>query len=202
MPPAMLRAVRADIQRIADGGVHAAEQATMTLDALSTALGRKARRSGRAVHVSGASVGIPPVGIRRAVSEGGGVAVRRGALWVLCDASRVPRATGDAAAAKAAQPERGPAPVTEPIRKLPRRTAAPGRPLRVKRCSSTSRSIAANGRASSNRRESPASESAIRVLPREPLISATAAAARCHGVEAERIPQSLEDLPRPALAPL
>jgi hypothetical protein len=37
----MLRAIGADIQRIADGGVHAAEQATMSLDALSTALGRK-----------------------------------------------------------------------------------------------------------------------------------------------------------------
>jgi hypothetical protein len=38
---AMLRAIGADIQRIADGGVHAAEQATMSLDALSAALGRK-----------------------------------------------------------------------------------------------------------------------------------------------------------------
>jgi hypothetical protein len=37
----LLRAIGADIQRIADGGVHAAEQATMSLDALSTALGRK-----------------------------------------------------------------------------------------------------------------------------------------------------------------
>jgi hypothetical protein len=38
---AMLRAIGADIQRIADGGVHAAEQVTMSLDALSAALGRK-----------------------------------------------------------------------------------------------------------------------------------------------------------------
>jgi hypothetical protein len=38
---AMLRAVRAHIPRIADAVVHAAEQATMTLDALSSALGRK-----------------------------------------------------------------------------------------------------------------------------------------------------------------
>jgi hypothetical protein len=38
---AMLRAIRADINRIANAGVHAAEQATMSLDALSTALGRK-----------------------------------------------------------------------------------------------------------------------------------------------------------------
>jgi hypothetical protein len=40
-PAAMLRAIRADIQRIADAGVHAAEQATMSLDALSAAMGRK-----------------------------------------------------------------------------------------------------------------------------------------------------------------
>jgi hypothetical protein len=38
---AMLHAIGADIQRIADAGVHAAEQATMSLDALSAALGRK-----------------------------------------------------------------------------------------------------------------------------------------------------------------
>jgi hypothetical protein len=38
---AMLRAIAADIQRIADGGVHAAEQATMSLDALSASQGRK-----------------------------------------------------------------------------------------------------------------------------------------------------------------
>jgi hypothetical protein len=37
---AVLRAVSADIQRIADDGINAAEQATMTLDALGTALGR------------------------------------------------------------------------------------------------------------------------------------------------------------------
>jgi hypothetical protein len=36
----VLRAVSANIQRIADGGVNAAEQATMTLDALGAALGR------------------------------------------------------------------------------------------------------------------------------------------------------------------
>jgi hypothetical protein len=40
-PAAMLKAIRADIQRIADAGVHAAEQATMSLDALSAAMGRK-----------------------------------------------------------------------------------------------------------------------------------------------------------------
>jgi hypothetical protein len=40
-PAAMLRAIRVDIQRIADAGVHAAEQATMSLDALSAAMGRK-----------------------------------------------------------------------------------------------------------------------------------------------------------------
>jgi hypothetical protein len=38
---AMLKAIGADIQRIADAGVHAAEQATMSLDTLSAALGRK-----------------------------------------------------------------------------------------------------------------------------------------------------------------
>jgi hypothetical protein len=38
---AMLHAIGADIQRIADTGVHSAEQATMSLDALSAALGRK-----------------------------------------------------------------------------------------------------------------------------------------------------------------
>lgn len=38
---AMLAAIGRDIQRIADAGVHAAEQATMSLDALSAALGRK-----------------------------------------------------------------------------------------------------------------------------------------------------------------
>lgn len=38
---AVLRAVTANIGRIADGGVNAAEQATMTLDALGSALGRK-----------------------------------------------------------------------------------------------------------------------------------------------------------------
>ena len=37
----MLRAINADIVRIADAGVHAAEQATMSLDSLSNALGRK-----------------------------------------------------------------------------------------------------------------------------------------------------------------
>jgi hypothetical protein len=37
---AVLRAVSASIQRIADAGVNAAEQATMTLDALGAALGR------------------------------------------------------------------------------------------------------------------------------------------------------------------
>jgi hypothetical protein len=40
-PRSILRAIGADIQRIADGGVHAAEQATMSLDALSAAAGRK-----------------------------------------------------------------------------------------------------------------------------------------------------------------
>jgi hypothetical protein len=40
-PAAMLKAIRSDIQRIADAGVHAAEQATMSLDALSAAMGRK-----------------------------------------------------------------------------------------------------------------------------------------------------------------
>jgi phosphate uptake regulator len=35
-PAAVLRAVAGNIQRIADGGVNAAEQATMTLDALGT----------------------------------------------------------------------------------------------------------------------------------------------------------------------
>lgn len=40
-PQSMLRAIGSDIQRIADSGVHAAEQATMSLDALSAALGRK-----------------------------------------------------------------------------------------------------------------------------------------------------------------
>ena len=39
-PAAVLRAVSASIQRIADAGVNAAEQATMTLDALSAAMGR------------------------------------------------------------------------------------------------------------------------------------------------------------------
>jgi hypothetical protein len=38
---AMLAAIGKDIPRIADAGVHAAEQATMSLDALSAALGRK-----------------------------------------------------------------------------------------------------------------------------------------------------------------
>ena len=39
---AVLRAVSASIQRIADAGINAAEQATMTLDALGTAMGRPA----------------------------------------------------------------------------------------------------------------------------------------------------------------
>jgi len=38
---AAMRAIGANIQRIADAGVNAAEQATMSLDALSAALGRK-----------------------------------------------------------------------------------------------------------------------------------------------------------------
>ena len=38
---AMLRAISVDISRIADAGVHAAEQATMSLDSLTAALGRK-----------------------------------------------------------------------------------------------------------------------------------------------------------------
>ena len=37
---AMLRAITTSIQRIAEGGVNAAEQATMTLDALNAALGK------------------------------------------------------------------------------------------------------------------------------------------------------------------
>ena len=41
----MLRAVTANIQRIADGGVSAAEQATMTLDALGTKARRHCARS-------------------------------------------------------------------------------------------------------------------------------------------------------------
>jgi hypothetical protein len=41
---AILQAVSADISRIADAGVNAAEQATMTLDALTTALNRGERK--------------------------------------------------------------------------------------------------------------------------------------------------------------
>jgi hypothetical protein len=40
-PQPILRAIAGEIQRIADGGVHAAEQATMTLDALSAASDRR-----------------------------------------------------------------------------------------------------------------------------------------------------------------
>jgi hypothetical protein len=36
----MVQALVANIQRIADGGVNAAEQATMSLDALTSAMGR------------------------------------------------------------------------------------------------------------------------------------------------------------------
>jgi hypothetical protein len=39
-PQAMVQALVANIQRIADGGVNAAEQATMSLDALTSAMGR------------------------------------------------------------------------------------------------------------------------------------------------------------------
>ena len=39
---AMVRAISTSIQRIAEGGVNAAEQATMTLDALNAALGKSA----------------------------------------------------------------------------------------------------------------------------------------------------------------
>jgi hypothetical protein len=39
-PQAMVQALTANIQRIADAGVNAAEQATMSLDALTSAMGR------------------------------------------------------------------------------------------------------------------------------------------------------------------
>ncbi len=41
---AMLQALNAGIQRIADSGVNAAEQATMTLDSLSASLGRTGKQ--------------------------------------------------------------------------------------------------------------------------------------------------------------
>ena len=50
--------ITAIFQRIADGGVNAAEQATMTLDALNAALGQTYRR-GDPSTLPGAAVGLP-----------------------------------------------------------------------------------------------------------------------------------------------
>jgi hypothetical protein len=93
------------------------------------------------------------------------------------------------------QSERGPAPATEPIRKLPRRTAAPVITPRE----TLQQYIEEHRRERPrvfDRRESPVGESAIRVLPREPLLSAAAPppAAR---VAAESIPNRWKIFPAP-----
>ena len=75
---AVLRAVAGNIQRIADGGVNAAEQATMTLDALGT----NSEATAPLVRLSGASLAVPPERVRGPLSKGRRKAMRRSLEYV------------------------------------------------------------------------------------------------------------------------